>query len=92
MIMAVSCCDDVVWIQEQIAWIKEAIVAWRGAYLALASGAVQSYTLDTGQTKQTVTKQQLASVKSTLDGLTNELRYWQNQLGGCATVYVRPAW
>ena len=90
--MAVSCCDDVLWIHEHIAWLKEAINAYRAAYLALSSGSVQGYTLDTGQTKQTVTKQQLPTVKSTLDGLIADLRYWNNQLGGCATVYVRPAW
>ena len=90
--MAVSCCDDVAWIQEQIAWLKQAIVAYRAAMLAISSGAVLSYTLDTGQTKQTVTKQQLPTVKAALDGFVSELRYWQNQLGGCATVYVRPAW
>jgi hypothetical protein len=90
--MALSCCDDVVFIQEQIAWTKQAIIAYRAAILALGAGAVQSYTLDTGQTKQTVTKQQLPTVKSMLDSLLSDLRYWQNQLGGCSTVYVRPAW
>lgn len=90
--MAVSCCDDVAWIKEHIAWLREAITAYRAAYLALSSGAVLSYSLDTGQTKQTVTKQQLPTVKNALDGLISDLHYWNNQLGGCATVYVRPAW
>lgn len=88
--MAVSCCDDVAFIEEQITAIKEAIRKINADLLTAST--VQSYTLDTGQTKQTVTRQQIASLRATRDGLLNELRYWNNQLGGCSTVYVRPAW
>lgn len=88
--MAVSCCDDVAFIEEQIAAIKEAIRKINADILAASS--VQSYSLDTGQTKQSVARQQIASLRATRDGLLNELRYWQNQIGGCSSVYVRPAW
>lgn len=83
------CCPDVAWINERIAATKAAIIAYEEAILALSSGAVQSYTLDTGQTKQTVTKQQLASLKNILDSLENRLQYLQNKLCGGGGLYVR---
>jgi hypothetical protein len=87
-----GCCDDVLWIQERIAATKLAILAYEEAILALSTGGIYSYTLDTGQTKQTVTKQQLSSLRAMLDSLENRLQYWQHRLCGGASVYVKPAW
>lgn len=83
------CCIDVAWVNERIAATKAAIVAYEEAILALSSGAVYSYTLDTGQTKQTVTKQQLSSLKDILGSLENRLQYLQNKLCGGGGLYVR---
>ena len=88
--MAVSCCDDRAWILERIEATKAAIIACEDEILKV--GAIYSYSLDSGQTKQTVTRQQLSSLKAKLDSLENRLQYWQHRLCGGATVYVKPAW
>lgn len=80
---------DVIWIQERIAATKLAILAYEAAILALASG-VQSYSLDTGQTRQTVTKQQLGSMRLQLIDLENRLQSLENKLAGGGALYVRP--
>lgn len=87
-----GCCGDVAWIQERIDATKALILLYEEAITALSSGGIYSYTLDTGQTKQTVTKQQLSMLVSTLDSLENRLQYWQHRLCGGASVYVKPAW
>lgn len=45
------------------------IVAYEDAILALTTSGVMSYSLDTGQTKQTVTKLDITQLNATLDGL-----------------------
>lgn len=80
---------DVVWIQERIAATKLAIIAYENAILVLSNG-VQSYSLDTGQTRQTVTKHQLGSLRLQLTDLENRLQNLQNQLAGGGALYVRP--
>jgi hypothetical protein len=81
--------DEQTWILERIEATRAMIVAYEEAILALSSGA-QSYTLDTGQTRQSVTKQQLGSMRLQLDALENRLAYYQNRLTGSAQVNVRP--
>ena len=50
-------------IQARIDATKAQIIAYEDAALALATGGVQSYTLDTGQSRQTVTKIELSALK-----------------------------
>jgi uncharacterized coiled-coil DUF342 family protein len=68
-------------LQEQIDATKAAITAYHAAILALSSGA-QSYSLDTGQTKQSVTKANLTELRKTLDWLNKELRQLDDELNG----------
>ncbi len=68
-------------LQEQIDATKAAITAYRAAILALSSGA-QSYSLDTGQTKQSVTKANLTELRKTLEWLNKELRRLDDELNG----------
>jgi hypothetical protein len=84
-------CDDREWLEARLAKTEELIVAYEDAILALSTGTVQSYSLDTGQTRQTVTKQQLSQIKNTLDSLENRRAVLRAQLG-CGTVNVRPAY
>jgi hypothetical protein len=51
------------WYAARIAAIQANIEALEAAIAAFAGGA-QQYTLDTGQTRQTVTRQQLGSLKN----------------------------
>ena len=87
--MAISC-DDTTWLEARLAKTKELIEAYEDAILQLSTGAVQSYSLNTGQTQQTVTKQQLSQIKNTLESLENRYATLQARLG-CARVYARPA-
>lgn len=83
-------CTDTTWLEARITKTKELIEAYENAILALSTGSVQSYQLDTGQTRQSVTKQQLSQLKNTLDSLENRYATLQARLG-CARGYGRPA-
>jgi hypothetical protein len=77
-------------IQDRIDATKSQIIAYEDASLALASG-VQSYTLDTGQSRQTVTKLDLADLDKTLASLYNRCATLSARLNG-GTVMVKPLW
>jgi len=81
---------DRAFIEARITSTKAQIVAYEDAATALASG-VQSYTLDTGQSRQTVTKLDLNAIQNTIDALYNRCATLEARLnGGCTTV--RPDW
>lgn len=73
---------DSAWLEARIARTKELIVAYEDALIALSSGAIQTYTLDTGQTRQVVTKQQIGSLRITLETLENRLATYDARLNG----------
>lgn len=78
-------------IQARIDATKAQIIAYENAADALASG-VQSYTIDTGQTRQTVTKLDMRGIQNTLDQLYNRCATLEARLNGSGTVNVRPVW
>lgn len=78
-------------IQGRIDATKLQIVAYEDAALALAAG-VQSYTLDTGQSRQTVTKLDLSAIQKNIDSLYNRCTTLGARLNGGGTVTVKPAW
>jgi len=67
------------------------IEAYETAIAALSTGTTQSYTLDTGQTRQTVTRQHVSSMQAALDSAYNRLVTLEARLNG-AVVQERPAW
>jgi hypothetical protein len=81
---------DADYLAAQIANVKATIVAYDTAILALATGA-QNYQLDTGQTRQMVTKANLASLRDTRSELFNELATLDARLCG-GVVRVIPSW
>lgn len=83
---------DSTFIQERIDATKAQILAYEDAVLALATGGVQSYTLDTGQTRQTVTKLDLNALNKVLDSLYNRCATLEARLNGSGTITARPAW
>lgn len=83
---------DSAFIQDRITAIKAMIVAYEDAVMALVTGGVQSYTLDTGQSKQTVTKQDVTNLQEAIDGLMNQLAVYQARLIGNGTLIGRPSW
>lgn len=76
---------------EQVAAIKAQITAYNSAILALATGGVQSYQLDTGQTRQLVTKANLATLHTSRDALLNELTTLEARLCGSGVTRVIPS-
>ena len=63
---------DKEWLDARIEKTKDLIVKYEDAIDALSSGA-QTYSLDTGQTSQSVTKAQLGSLRNMLQELENRL-------------------
>lgn len=79
---------DAEWIQKRIDRCKELIVAYEDAIEAVLGGA-QSYTLDTGQTRQTVTKADVASLQNKLSSMENRLVMLNQQLCGGGSSVLR---
>jgi hypothetical protein len=77
-------------LQDRINSTKEQIALYEDAAAALAGG-VQSYTLDTGQSRQTVTKLDLNSLQKTIESLYNRCATLEARLSG-GTITGRPAW
>ena len=83
---------DSVYLQERIAATKAIIEAYEDAVLQLASGAIVSYRVDTGQSVQTVTKSDVTTLERRLDVLYTRLNVLELRLNGGGTVHVTPAW
>lgn len=83
---------DAAFLQARIDATKAQIIAYEDAAAALASGGVQSYTLDTGQSRQTVTRLDLDNLQKTIDSLYNRLATLEARLNGSGTITARPAW
>lgn len=83
---------DGAFLEERIEKTKAIIVAYEDAILQLESGAVQSYSLNTGQTTQNVTRFDVARLQASLDGLYNRLATLQTRLTGSGTIVAGPAW
>lgn len=82
---------DTAFLQARIAKIDALIEAYEDASLALAGGA-QSYTIDTGQTRTTVTKSNLTEIDRNIDRLMNRRAVLQSRLDGSGRTTVRPIW
>lgn len=83
-------CDDTAFLEQQLASVEALITAYQAALTAFATGNVQSYTLDTGQTRQTVTKANLTEMDRQVDRLMNRRAVLRAQLGLGGHSYVVP--
>ena len=77
-------------LQARIATIETQIAAYEDAITAVTSG-VQSYTLDTGQTRQVVTRFDIDKLQAALDALYNRYSVMCARLNS-GTVTMRPGW
>jgi len=78
------------WLQARIDATKSQIEAVETAVLALSSGSVRSYTINTGQTTESVTKADISRLGSLLESLYRRLDYLDMRLnGGGPALYVR---
>ena len=68
---------------------KAQIIVYEDAALALGIGGVQSYELDTGQTRQRVTKLDLPAIQKTIESLYNRCATLEARRTGAGTVIGR---
>jgi len=80
--------DDTSWLDTRIARTEELIVIYEDALEAIGSGE-QEYLLDTGQTRQRVTRANLQWLKATLEGLENRRERLKARRNG-AGFNIRP--
>lgn len=79
-------------IQERITATKALIVAYEDALTSLGdNGAIESYTLDTGQSRTTVTRADIPRLNTMLNSLYNRCATLQARLSG-ASITGRPGW
>ena len=78
-------------VQARIDALLEMITAYETAITAVVS-TNQSYSLDTSQTRITVTKANLTESKNTLLSLYQQLNSWDLMLNGGTGTYAAPMW
>lgn len=83
-------CESVEFVNARIEVTKALIVAYEDAILNLTTEGVYSYTLDTGQSRQTVTQLDLTWLQRGLDGLYNRLVTLCARLNGRGAIIARP--
>lgn len=76
---------------ERITATKLLIVAYEDALIALNSGVV-SYSINTSQSQQSVTRTSIPDINKTIDSLTNRLATYQARLTGNGVTRVIPGW
>ena len=77
------------YLEERIARTKATIEIYEDAVDALASGRVQSYTIDTGQNRQTATRFEIGSLQRYVEQLYVRLATLEARLNG-GNVLIRP--
>lgn len=85
-------CNDFAYLSARIAATEAAIEQYENAELALTTGGVQSYTIDTGQSRQTVTRADLTQIRTGVDGLYNRRATLIARRDGCGVTHMRPGW
>jgi len=80
---------DSTYLQARIDARVAEIAAYDAAILALGTTGVQSYTLDTGQTRTVVTRANLTELRNARNSLENDLETLCARKNG-GTVTVRP--
>lgn len=81
--------DD--FLAEQVEAIKAKITAQLAASAGLASGAIQSYELESGQTRQKVTKANIQTLEAAITSNMNLLTTLEARLCGSGVTRVVPS-
>lgn len=87
-----TCCDptDTFW-SDQLTAAKLSAARIQAAIDALTMGGVQSYQLDTGQTRQLVTKFNLVGLNAVLLSTLNRVSTLEKRLGlSCGATHIVP--
>jgi hypothetical protein len=76
------------WWAERLAKAKTRVEELEAAISALLDGSVQSYQLDTGQTRTLVTKQQMSPMVLALERALNDVAVLDARCNGASTRVV----
>ncbi len=76
----------------RIAKVELLIVIYEDALAALATGNIQTYKLDTGQSVQSVTRLNLTELENALARAENRLATLNARCTGAGTIHGVPAW
>lgn len=80
-------------LQDRMDALKALIIAYESALLAIGSaGGTESYTIDTGQTKQIVTRSNIPEMQRMLDRMYNQYSTLNARLNGGSVSIARPRW
>ena len=83
--------DDKEFIQQQLTLVETQITELNKALIQVASG--QTYSLDTGQSRVSVTQANIGELHRVIAALWSERRMLRSELGcGFGSVYVRPGY
>ncbi len=85
-------CSNRQWIEQRIEQARRMIEVYEEAIIKVGTDGVMSYTLDTGQTRQVVTKQNLTELRNALSSWENRLQMLENKLNGGGSFVMKPAW
>lgn len=83
---------DKKFLEEKIDITKVQIEAYEQAAIALVNHGMQSYTLDTGQSRQMVTRLDLHWINKEIDALYSRYATLNSRLNGLGVVPVIPGW
>lgn len=72
--------------KDRITKIETLIEAYEDAQIYLITNPTKSFTLDTGQSEQKLTYQDLDKIQSVLDGLLNQLTVYQQRISATVTI------
>jgi len=84
-----ACTSDAAWIQERID-AKKALLAQYEAALTAFDLGVYSYSFDTGQSRQTVTRTSATQLAKDISRLEDEISVLMTRLCGGGRLYSRP--
>lgn len=82
--------DQAYW-NARIVVVQEQIIKYEAAIDAIVTGGVETYLLDTGQSRQNVTKLDISRLQTALSHLFNRLVTIEAYNTGSGTITVRPA-
>lgn len=85
-----SLTDD--FLQSQIDAAKESLAAAITAEASIITGQIESYTMDTGQSRTVVNKLNISSLRVHIDSLLNRISILDSRLTGSGTIIARPGW
>lgn len=80
------------WLIQRLTATRTQIEELEDALTALATGQLQSYTLDTNQSRQTVTKLELGTLQNAINTLYTRCAMLEYRIYGGQASYGGPRW